>query len=174
MTRSPVCASYQPTRTGCKLSVVLNLYRALAAVQGAGAKQSSTSLFLSLPSHFILQGQGFKRNRALRLWIPACVQVMWKQNRQYAPRLLMDFLQPKCYKPFFTPGLLNVTLSPQSIRLALQSQIWFYSNAAFLKETLWIHPSHSFILHLSAVVGLIGAATKLDYERTVSESKSRG
>lgn len=32
MTRSPVCASYQPTRTSCKLSVVLNLYRAQAAV----------------------------------------------------------------------------------------------------------------------------------------------
>lgn len=92
MTRSPVCASYQPTRTSCILSVVLNLYRAQAAVQGAGAEPSSTSLFLSLPSHFILQGQGFKRNRALRLWIPACVQVRWKQNRQYAPHLLVDFL----------------------------------------------------------------------------------
>lgn len=32
MTRSPVCASYQPTRTSCKLSVVLNLYRVQAAV----------------------------------------------------------------------------------------------------------------------------------------------
>lgn len=174
MTRSPVCASYQPTRTSCKLSVVLNLYRAQAAVQGAGAEQSSTSLFLSLPSHFILQGQGFKRNRALRLWIPACVQVRWKQNRQYAPRLLVDFLQPQGHKPFFTPGLLNVTLSPQSIRLALQSQIWFYSNTASLKETLWIHPSHSFTSHLLPVVGQIRAATNPDCERTVSESKSRG